>query len=279
MPYPIPKQEKRTIEELRAHYELEKRLAARLKSASRDERRTLYRELYDELYARVPHLAEHSKEINETYVATQLHGLNRYLTPQTVFLELGPGNLGLSLAVASRVSRVYAVDVSDEFTRSLDRPLPPNMELVLSDGTNVPVTPGSVTLAYSTQLMEHLHPDDAAEQLRNIHMALAPGGRYFCITPHHLNGPHDISRYFDDIATGFHLKEYSNVELADLFRRTGFTKIQTLIGLKGWLIPCPLWVSTLTERVVDALPRGLRRWSANTLLLRAFLGIRLIATK
>jgi hypothetical protein len=31
--------------------------------------------------------------------------------------------------------------------------------------------------------MEHLHPEDAFEQLRNIIRALAPGGRYVCITP------------------------------------------------------------------------------------------------
>jgi len=40
-----------------------------------------------------------------------------------------------------------------------------------------------------------------------------------------LSGPHDISAYFDDGATGFHLKEYSNEELYRLFLKTGFKNI------------------------------------------------------
>ena len=79
---------------------------------------------------------------------------------------------------------------------------------------------GSVDLAFSDQLMEHLHPDDAVEQLRNIHRALKPGGVYVCVTPNRLYGPSDISAFFDDEARGFHLKEYSLDEIrADLPRR------------------------------------------------------------
>lgn len=279
MSYPIPKTETRSAAEIRSHYELEKRLAAELKNASRDERRALYARLYDELYANVPYLKTHAMEANEAYVQTQRRGLKRYVTPSTVFLELGPGNLGLSLAMAAEVKQVYAVDVSDEFTRSLGRPLPGNMRLVLSDGTSVPVPPGSVSLAYSTQLMEHLHPEDAMEQLRNIFRALGKGGRYVCITPHRLLGPHDISRYFDEEATGFHLKEYTNRELASLFREAGFRRVQTFVGLKGWLLPCPLWVSTATERVLTVLPKKIRQPIANLLPMRALLGVRLVATK
>jgi Methyltransferase domain len=36
--------------ELRAHYEVERELAARLRAASRTERRTLYPAVYDELF-------------------------------------------------------------------------------------------------------------------------------------------------------------------------------------------------------------------------------------
>lgn len=61
--------------------------------------------------------------------------------------------------------------------------------------------------------MEHLHPDDAYEQLQEIYNALIPGGIYICITPNRLSGPHDVSQYFDSIATGFHPKEYTTVEM------------------------------------------------------------------
>ena len=44
----------RTPERVRAHYEIEKGLAARLRLANREDRKRLYGELYDELYRSVP---------------------------------------------------------------------------------------------------------------------------------------------------------------------------------------------------------------------------------
>jgi SAM-dependent methyltransferase len=117
---------------------------------------------------------------------------------------------------------VYALDVSAEITRT--DTLPANFSLILSDGTTIDVPPDSITVAYSNQLMEHLHPDDALEQLSNIYRALAPGGIYICVTPNRLTGPHDISRHFDPVATCLHLKEYTNTELMALLRRVGFRK-------------------------------------------------------
>lgn len=281
MSYPIPKSETRSLKELRAHYTLEKRLAKQLMSASREDRRDLYSELYDELYTKVPHLAEHSRETNESYVRDELREVRRFLTKKSVFLELGPGNLGLSIAVAKLVKKVYAVDVSDEYARSLGEALPSNLELIISDGSSVPVPPNSVDVAFSRQLMEHLHPEDAQEQLRNVYKALAPGGRYICITPHRMNGPHDISRYFDDVATGFHLKEYTSKELSELFRSVGFRRVKTLVGLRGHLLPfdCPLGIATTSEVVLRLFPKSFRHWLANTLPVRALIGVRLVGIK
>jgi hypothetical protein len=39
---------------LRQHYEVERELAVRLRSATREQRRSLYGSLYNELYQRVP---------------------------------------------------------------------------------------------------------------------------------------------------------------------------------------------------------------------------------
>ena len=82
--------------------------------------------------------------------------------------------------------------------------------------------------------MEHLHPDDAVDQLKNIYNALVNGGKYICITPNRLTGPHDISKYFDNVATGFHLKEYTVTELSGLFREVGFSdcSFQRTLDLK-----------------------------------------------
>ncbi len=207
----------------------------------------------------------------------QLRLLGPYLKPHTTFLEIGAGDCALSLHVAPRVGRVYGLDVSEEITRDL--PTPGNFDLILSDGVSIPVTPGTVDIAYSNQLMEHLHPEDAEEQLSNIYTALAPGGAYMCITPNRLVGPSDISAYFDDVATGFHLKEYTNTELAGLCRRAGFTRTRSVVWLKWVAVSLPTALPGGLEFVLERrrqarLPAGRLR----TQLERA-LGINMVAWK
>ena len=101
--------------------------------------------------------------------------------------------------------------------------------------------------------MEHLHPDDAAAQLQNILASLAPGGVYICITPNRWSGPHDVSRYFDEEATGFHLHEYTVGELALMFREVGFRSVEALVGSGGAHIRTPAVVISSLERLLEML--------------------------
>jgi SAM-dependent methyltransferase len=276
----MPPVETRPPALLRQHYEVERELADRLRNATREQRRGLYGPVYDELYQRVPHhpqlARKTSPERTRQALAPQLRILKPYLHPETRLLEIGPGDCSLSFAIAPRVRQVYGLDVSEKITQALA--LPANFKLILSDGTSVPLPPDSVDVAYSNQLMEHLHPDDALEQLAGICRALRPGGVYLCITPNRLNGPHDISRYFDPVATGFHLKEYTVTELTDLFESVGFTKVQVLLGRRGACVPAPVGPVKAGEAVLSIMPFGLRRVVGRT-FGRAFLGIRLLGTK
>src|SRR5688572_1255610 len=223
----------RPPEMIRQHYLIEKELAARLRTATKAERRHLYTEVYDELFRRVPDHPQLSQNPAQRahQVSERLALLHNYLKPTSTYLELGPGTCSLAIEVASRVRKVYAVDVSGEITKAIA--LPPNLELIISDGSSVPVPADSIDIAYSDQLMEHLHPDDAADQLQNVYRALAPGGVYICITPNRLSGPHDVSGYFDEVPTGFHLKEYSARDLGQMFRTAGFRKVELLAGARG----------------------------------------------
>lgn len=250
----------RTPEQIREHYEIEKELAARLRNASRAERLVSYRELHDDLYRRVPHHPLLTRRLSDRqrHVRTErvMKLLRPYLEPDSVFLEIGPGDCAISVEVAKSARQVYAVDVTEEITR---RPLPENCTRVISDGIGIPVPEASVDLAFSNQLMEHLHPDDAAEQLGNIYAALRDGGRYLCITPSRLLGPHDISEHFDDEATGFHLKEYLYRELVPLFEQTGFQNVNAIIGVKQRYTRIPNWLIVAAERVVERAPKSLRK--------------------
>jgi hypothetical protein len=271
----------RTPEQIVEHYQLEKKLADRLRNSSKEERTELYTEVYDELFTNIPHHPQLTRKADDksrqisVYKKIQL--LKHYLKPDSTFLEVGPGDCSLSLAVCQQVNQVYAVDVSSQVTANNHHP--ENFKLIISDGVSIPVTNNSVTIAYSDQLMEHLHPDDAILQLQNIYQSLAESGLYICITPNRLSGPHDISQYFDETATCFHLKEYTTTELIDLFRQVGFSDIKVSFGFRGFYLQPPLFIYQWAEKILDSIPFVMRKQLASTLLIHNFLGITIIAQK
>ena len=271
----------RTQEQIREHYEIEKSLASRLRNSTKQQRETLYSAVYEELFARVPHhlmlTRKNSTSLREGAIKRQLAYLNMFLEPDDVFLEIGPGDCALSFTVAKQVALTFAVDVSETITGNDEQP--DNFRLVISDGTSIPVPALSISFAYSNQLMEHLHPDDATEQLHNVFDALKPGGRYLCVTPSPLNGPHDISAGFDDTATCFHLKEYTVSELATLFRNAGFRDVGVVTGFGGRFFRCPLPVATGAEKLVRLLPTKWAKAVAGVPLVRNVLYPRVIGTK
>jgi SAM-dependent methyltransferase len=274
--------ETRSIEELRAHYEVEKELANRLRGAARDDRRHLYRSVYNELFQRVqnhPQLTRKTTPESHTWaIQRQLKLVEPFLPlGQATFLEVGAGDCALSAAVAQRAESVISIDVSDEVVTGVD--LPSNVRVLLSDGVSIDVPPDTIDVAFSNSVMEHLHPDDALEQVNNIHRALKPGGVYICITPNRLSGPHDISKYFDESATGFHLKEYTVGELHRLFLRVGFAEVKVYVGGKGrYLQVTPALVEAF-EVFLGRLPTRWRRLSAERFMMSAVLGARAIGIK
>lgn len=280
-PLRAPKARDRTVAQLWEQYQVEKELAARLRDASPLERRKLYSSVYDELFRRIPHHSQLTDKVSPQQraarISLQLRLLDRFLKPGACLLEIGAGDCALSLHVAPRVRKVYALDVSTFITQGI--PLPDNFELILSDGVSVPVPPGSITLAYSNQLMEHLHPQDAAEQLANIYQALAPGGAYVCITPSRFTGPHDISRYFADSANGFHLKEYTIAELRTILRKAGFRRTVQYARIRGTYFAVPGWSTSILEALCATLSPRMRARVCRNRIARGLLDIRLAAWK
>jgi len=280
MPKRLAKNAERPLWQLREQYEIEKSLANRLRSAGQAERRPLYTSVYDELYRRVPHHPQLTRKADKTVqlesVSKQVAFLRQFLSGSSIFMEIGPGDCRLSVEIAGMVEKVYAVDVSHEITK---RTLPRNCELIISDGCNIPLPNQKVNVAYSNHLMEHLHPDDAINQVRNIYDVLADGGVYVCITPNRLNGPHDISQYFDEVASGFHLKEYTITELTGIFRATGFRKVSAHISVKGPFLEIPLGLITWLEAVLIQLPFALSNRIARWLPVKLLLAARVVGVK
>jgi len=269
----------KTSERVRRQYEVEKELANRLRNASREERSGLYSLVYAELFQRLPdHPAiEETPDTIRRRVLGQMLFLGRFLNKDAVLLEIGPGRCELSFEAAKYVKKVYALDVDEKVTDALPRPR--NFELVLYGGVDFPMSEASVDVAYSNQFIEHLHAEDALEHLANIHSALVPGGVYICATPNRLSGPHDVSMYFDRVATCLHLKEYTTTELAGLFKRVGFSRVSTYAALKNRYCKTPLFAVTACEAILGVLPYRLKKALAGRLPLRAILGVRLVGVK
>jgi SAM-dependent methyltransferase len=273
--------DRRPAELVLEHYEVEKELADRLRNSTKAERSTLYTEVYEELYRRVPHhqqlTTKVSPELQKATVLRQRLLLDRFLTKDKAFLEIGPGDCSLVFDLCDSVELAYGVDVSETITKSDDPP--GNFELVISNGSDIPVPAESIDVAYSNQLMEHLHPEDAVDQLESVYASLSPGGRYICITPSRLNGPHDVSRDFDTVATGFHLKEYTVKELVNLFKSVGFGKVQMFIGFGSRFFLVPVHATIVLERLVDWLPGRIRRKIAGARVIRNILYPRIVGNK
>jgi len=85
----------RSQEQVRDHYLIEKELADKLRSATRDERSYLYSDLYNELYRRVPShpqlTRKKSKIESDEVVESQLKLLRRFLGADVSFLDLCGG--------------------------------------------------------------------------------------------------------------------------------------------------------------------------------------------
>lgn len=274
---------RRSARELREHYDVEVDIANRLKKSTREERRSqrLYTSLYDELYRRVPHHPQltdkKSPDVTARLVRWQVGLLKRFIGSDTRFVEVGAGDCALAFTLSRIVGHVYAVDIANIITEHLQWPR--NFELFMSDGINIPLPDESVDVVYSNQLMEHIHPDDAVEQLQHIYRVLRPNGRYICITPNRINGPWDISRYFDDVARGLHLKEYTNRELRSLFRRVGFRECASYVGFRSNYIRFPLPTVLLLETMLTGLPVRIRGGVGRSLPVRTLLGIRMVGVK
>ncbi len=281
MKTPPPADDLRPEERIRAHYEVERELAQRLRAADRASRRTLYNDVYDELYRRVP---DHPLVTGAAEVGSrdpEIHKLTGWVSPYLprdgAFLEMGPGDCLFAFSLAARCAFVYAVDVSDGYVDAALKP--PNFALKISDGTSVPLPDASIDFAFSNQLMEHLHPDDALDQLAEIYRALKPGGTYLVLTPNRFSGPHDVSRFFSDHAEGFHLREYANGDLAAILRRAGFRSVRAGVPLRGRLAALPVAPFRALEALLGVLPAALRTPLARTRVVSALLGVRILATK
>ncbi|WP_312434490.1 class I SAM-dependent methyltransferase [Janthinobacterium sp.] len=266
------RRDERSIERIYQHYLLERRLAAQLFNAPRSERAHIYGKVYSELFTSLPDHPQVTADRSTSTIALDLHYINVALAPGTRFLEVGCGDAEMSFAVAAKVLHAYGLDVTQELIQ-YER-APQNFSFLRTQSTDIALADDFIDIAYSNQLIEHLHPDDVADQMKEILRVLKPGGAYSCKTPSKITGPHDVSEYFDYQATGFHLCEYDYYSLRQLFRRCGFRKIHFFINARGLKIPFPYWLARPIEIAMITFP-----WLRKIKYFRSLMPLNIVGIK
>lgn len=258
----------RTHEQVWRHYEVESDLARQLKQADREERKQIFEVMYDRLFSACPDHPRLTRRSDSSVTAAanreKMAWYGRFYRPDRVVAEFAPGDCEFSRISAPHVRKMYGIDISDQ--RKHDVEWPSNFELVVYDGYSLPqIAPESVDVVFSDQFLEHLHPDDASAHLALAHRILKKGGCYVIRTPHAQSGPWDVSRYFSDVAEGFHLKEWTYTDLSDELRRHGYSKVDAVWSKKRMNVRVPLSAYRIAERVAKGLSKDIIRPVANYL--------------
>ena len=144
-----------------------------------------------------------------------------------------------------------------------------NYELTNKDGYSVIIR----------EKVKEIHPEDAIDQVKEIYSMLRKGGKYICITPNGINGPHDISRFYGNDLVGFHLKEYLPSELKKLFIGTGFKRVRAYMIVKKRPIYISIRIIRLIEIMLHLFSNKTRKKLCNFSILKRINNAIIIAIK
>jgi 2-polyprenyl-3-methyl-5-hydroxy-6-metoxy-1,4-benzoquinol methylase len=265
--YGIGAEEPVTDAMVRKHWQLERALAHALLSSTPATRASVFEDAYTRLYRECDWLNRLRPSDNDS--AAFLPFLKQLRGARTIY-EVGSGKGHLARFLSAHGIHCVATEITAERGKKLSQGSD-GIAWHASDGIHLAAyePPSHYDAVISSQVIEHLHPDDLPEHLRNVLAILKPGGAYVFNTPNALNGPADLSRIFGlHKAFCMHLKEYTYGELLSVLRATGFHSIKAVYAPPhkiarlvdfSFSSSAYLWLCTLTEKIAQALPATLRR--------------------
>lgn len=207
----------------------EAELAKRLKAATKLERPQLYGPVYDEIYGM--HMQRNPGVLDFGATSRLVPFLARRVRRGERVLELGCGTGLLSIGLARLERRVVGVDVSEvalniasERSGGLE-----GLEFQKVVGVKLTFPDDAFDLAFSVEVIEHLHPDDVASHFAEVLRVLRPGGRYVFWTPNARTTLSPAQRFGlegqpDQAEGDVHLKEWTYRELFRMLGDAGFVR-------------------------------------------------------
>lgn len=259
-------------------YNREKEIAKLLLNSPKEKRRRLYSQEYDKFFKDFPNHSSNNLDgkINNTNQEILiLHKLIKDRQHET-FLEIGAGDSLFARKACDLFDKVIAIDVSGENNKI---EFPKNYKQIICDGFDLPIEHDSVDFAFSNQVAEHLHPEDLKDQLISVIDKMKKGAIFELITPHKYKGPHDVSKYFSNIAEGLHLKEYKVSELKKVLKDVGFVQLKIVFKIRSLVLLLPIDFVIVIETILTLLPFRLRRFVMNKFGLKQLFFIRTLSTK
>lgn len=251
----------RSFEQLRNHYKVERAIAMRLKKANKEERKIIYKSMYDKLFKQVPDHPRAKRRESPKIAALENKRkyklIKKFIKKSGIFVEFGPGDCSFAMDICKYVRFAYGIDISDQRVQACSAPN--NFKLIIYDGENLEMQENSVEIVFSNQLIEHLHPEDMKSHFKLVRRILKQHGVYIFLTPHRFSGPHDISRYFSDEAEGFHLKEWTYREIANILKSLKYSSWSGYYYVKKIRIKMPFVYFIIIERVISIFPSYLRK--------------------
>ena len=245
-----------------AHYHLEQKLARQLMAASKEQRQDQYGEEYSRLAQELQQLGRGQAiaQNNPYQVRLCLDLIASFIPSDAVFVEYGAGDGALADSVRNHLGTQLAIatDSSTAFSRGKHNASQAEPTVIHPNELTKCLHGKRVDLAFSCHLIEHLHPEDLLDHFQDVFSVLARQGQYIIITPNRLLGPHDVSRDFDPVATGLHLREYTHGDLIAQLKSSGFSNPRILKQTsKQWSAFWPV-PTVLLESLLGTVPRQLR---------------------
>lgn len=219
-------------QQVRAHELLERELTEQLLASTPATRWGVFEQAYTRLYTELPWL-------NASATPLPPDGRIRawrFLVPaRAKVYEIGSGRARLLQFLRSLGADCVATEITRERG---ERHAASADGLTWRNSDGIHLTNFESRSAYdcviSTQVIEHMHPDDVVTHLKEARELLKPGGRYLFDTPHPSSGPHDLSLVFGfDRARYMHLREYTWLEMRDHLRAAGYSRIEAVFHVPG----------------------------------------------
>lgn len=137
--------------------------------------------------------------------------LQRYIPPESAFLELGPGYCDFVNQVKAKAK--YALDINPDVARYCG----PDVTFFHADATRIPLPDASIDVLFASNFLEHFADEELRRVLEEMNRVLCFDGTLIFVQPNYY---YCFRRYWDDFR---HVKPYTHVSLPDLLMSCNYT--------------------------------------------------------